>query len=101
MNGQCMAYHPCMAEELKGVSMRKSREEAARTRKRIVKVAAQKFRRQGIGGISVGDFMGAARLTHGGFFFHFYSKGQLVAGGFALGGAPPPERQTSAPVGPL
>ena len=43
--------------------MRKSREEAARTRKRIVKVAARKFRRQGIGGISVADLMDAAGLT--------------------------------------
>jgi TetR/AcrR family transcriptional regulator, transcriptional repressor for nem operon len=81
---------------IEGVSMRKSREEAARTRKRIVKVAAQKFRRQGIGGISVADLMDAAGLTHGGFYRHFDSKDQLVAEASASGAAALARRMTAA-----
>ena len=59
--------------------MRKSREEAARTRERIVKAAAREFRRQGIVATGLSDLMTAAGLTHGGFYKHFASKDQLVA----------------------
>ena len=54
--------------------MRKSREEAAETRKRIVRAAACKFREKGIGATGLGDLMKAAGLTHGGFYKHFASK---------------------------
>jgi TetR/AcrR family transcriptional regulator, transcriptional repressor for nem operon len=93
-------YHLIVKElhgrRIEGVSMRKSRQEAARTRKRIVKVAAQKFRRQGIGGISVADLMDAAGLTHGGFYRHFDSKDQLVAEASASGAAALARRMTAA-----
>src|SRR5271165_1645257 len=46
--------------------MRKSREEAAQTRKGIVATG-------------LNDLMSAAGLTHGGFYKHFESKDQLVA----------------------
>jgi TetR/AcrR family transcriptional regulator, transcriptional repressor for nem operon len=59
--------------------MRKSREEAAETRKRIVGAAARKFREQGIVATGLADLMKAAGLTHGGFYKHFASKDQLVA----------------------
>ena len=59
--------------------MRKSREEAAETRKRIVRAAARKFREQGIVATGLNDLMKAAGLTHGGFYKHFASKDQLVA----------------------
>jgi TetR/AcrR family transcriptional regulator, transcriptional repressor for nem operon len=59
--------------------MRKSREEAAETRRRIVKTAAAEFRRHGIKGSGLAELMGAAGLTHGGFYRHFDSKEQLVA----------------------
>jgi len=59
--------------------MRKSREEAAETRKRIVRAAARKFREQGIVATGLADVMKAAGLTHGGFYKHFASKDQLVA----------------------
>ena len=59
--------------------MRKSREEAAETRKRIVRAAARKFREQGIVATGLNDLMKAAGLTHGGFYKHFESKDQLVA----------------------
>lgn len=59
--------------------MRKSREETARTREHIVRVASAEFRRRGIAATSLADLMGAAGLTHGGFYKHFESKDQLVA----------------------
>jgi TetR/AcrR family transcriptional regulator, transcriptional repressor for nem operon len=59
--------------------MRKSREEAAQTRKRIVKAAACEFREKGIVATGLADLMKAAGLTHGGFYKHFESKDQLVA----------------------
>ena len=59
--------------------MRKSREEAAQTRKRIVTAAAGEFRKHGIVATGLADLMSAAGLTHGGFYKHFASKDQLVA----------------------
>jgi TetR/AcrR family transcriptional regulator, transcriptional repressor for nem operon len=59
--------------------MRKSREEAAETRKSIVRAAAREFRKKGIVATGLADLMKAAGLTHGGFYKHFASKDQLVA----------------------
>ncbi len=59
--------------------MRKSKEEAALTRKRIVTAAADEFRKNGIVATGLNDLMKAAGLTHGGFYKHFESKDQLVA----------------------
>jgi TetR/AcrR family transcriptional regulator, transcriptional repressor for nem operon len=59
--------------------MRKSRVEAAKTRERIVTAAAREFRSHGIEATGLADLMKAAGLTHGGFYKHFESKGQLVA----------------------
>jgi TetR/AcrR family transcriptional regulator, transcriptional repressor for nem operon len=59
--------------------MRKSREEAAETRRRIVQAAAREFRERGIVATGLADLMKAAGLTHGGFYKHFASKDQLVA----------------------
>src|SRR5260370_19305647 len=62
-----------------GVSrMRKSREEAAATRERIVDAAGRKFRQNGIAENGLNDLMQAAGLTHGGFYKHFESKDQVV-----------------------
>ena len=59
--------------------MRKSREEAAQTRKRIVTAASEEFRTNGIVATGLNELMSAAGLTHGGFYKHFESKDQLVA----------------------
>jgi TetR/AcrR family transcriptional repressor of nem operon len=59
--------------------MRKSREEAAETRRLIVRAAAQQFREKGIVATGLADLMRAAGLTHGGFYKHFVSKDQLIA----------------------
>ncbi|WP_242540468.1 TetR/AcrR family transcriptional regulator [Trinickia mobilis] len=59
-------------------AMRKSRQEAAQTRQRIVDAASVEFRRKGIGGAALSDVMSAAGLTHGGFYKHFESKDQVI-----------------------
>lgn len=59
--------------------MRKSRQEAAKTRERIIASAAAEFREHGIAATGLADFMKAAGLTHGGFYRHFRSKDHLVA----------------------
>jgi TetR/AcrR family transcriptional repressor of nem operon len=58
--------------------MRKSKEEAQKTRRRIVSAAAAEFRERGIFATGLNDLMQAASLTHGGFYRHFDSKEQLV-----------------------
>ena len=59
--------------------MRKSKQEAAATRQRIIMAAAAAFRKNGIAGTGLSDLMAAAGLTHGGFYRHFDSKDQIVA----------------------
>jgi TetR/AcrR family transcriptional repressor of nem operon len=59
--------------------MRRSREDAAETRRRIVETASRLFRARGITAVSVADVMGALGLTVGGFYRHFASKEALVA----------------------
>jgi TetR/AcrR family transcriptional regulator, transcriptional repressor for nem operon len=59
--------------------MRRSREAAAETRRRIVEQASQFFRGRGIEAVSVADIMGSLGLTVGGFYRHFASKEALVA----------------------
>lgn len=58
---------------------RKSREDAAETRKSIVQAAAREFREKGIVATGLADLMKAAGLTHGGFYKHFASKDQVVS----------------------
>ena len=64
--------------------MRKSREEAAQTRKRIVKAASEEFRKNGIVATGLNDLMSAAGLTHGGFYKHFSSRDDLMRQAAAL-----------------
>jgi TetR/AcrR family transcriptional regulator, transcriptional repressor for nem operon len=59
--------------------MKKSKAETAQTRKRIVEVAAQAFKINGIQATGVAEIMAAAGLSHGGFYRHFATKEQLVA----------------------
>jgi TetR/AcrR family transcriptional repressor of nem operon len=65
--------------------MRKSKQETAKTRQRIVAAASTEFRRNGIDGTGLADLMAAAGLTHGGFYKHFESKEQVVEESIALG----------------
>jgi TetR/AcrR family transcriptional repressor of nem operon len=59
--------------------MRKSKAETAETRKRIVEIAAEAFKSNGIQATGVAEIMATAGLTHGGFYRHFASKENLVA----------------------
>lgn len=59
--------------------MRKSREEAAESRRRILKEAGRLYREKGFDGVGVADIMQAAGMTHGGFYRHFPSKEALIA----------------------
>ena len=59
--------------------MRKSKQEALRTRERIVAAASGEFRQHGIVATGLADLMASAGLTHGGFYKHFQSKDQLIA----------------------
>src|SRR6185436_7342250 len=54
-------------------------EHKSETRERILEAAAAAFRARGVDAVGVGDVMGRAGLTHGGFYAHFSSKEQLVA----------------------
>lgn len=65
--------------------MRKSKAEAAETRRRIIEAAAREFRRSGIQETGLAEVMSAAGLTHGGFYRHFGSKNELVAEASAAG----------------
>jgi TetR/AcrR family transcriptional repressor of nem operon len=62
-----------------------SRVEKAQTHKRIVAIAAKRFREEGLTGIGIADLMREAGLTVGGFYKHFKSRDALVAE--ALGSA--------------
>jgi len=58
---------------------RVSRAEVESHREQITEASARLFRERGIKGVSVADLMGAAGLTHGGFYGHFESKDALAA----------------------
>jgi TetR/AcrR family transcriptional repressor of nem operon len=63
-------------------SMRYSADHKQRTRERIVRAAARRFRSRGSDGAGIGDLMRDLRLTHGGFYRHFDSKEGLFAEAF-------------------
>jgi TetR/AcrR family transcriptional regulator, transcriptional repressor for nem operon len=58
--------------------MRRSKEDAAQTRARAVRAAAQLFRARGFEGVGLKDIMHAIGMTHGGFYRHFASKDALA-----------------------
>jgi TetR/AcrR family transcriptional repressor of nem operon len=65
--------------------MPKSPKQKAASRRRILDAASRRLRQDGLAGASVAEIMGAAGLTHGGFYAHFADKTELV--GAALGQA--------------
>ena len=52
-------------------------------RQQVIEGASELFRERGLDGVNVGELMGAAGLTHGGFYRHFASKDELA--GLAAG----------------
>lgn len=59
--------------------MRYGSDHKAATHARILDEAAVELRRHGPAGLSIARVMKQAGLTHGGFYFHFASKDDLVA----------------------
>lgn len=57
---------------------RVNRAETEKNRQAIESAASRLIRERGLG-VSVADLMGAAGLTHGGFYGHFRSKDELTA----------------------
>lgn len=57
---------------------RVSRAEAETHREQITDASARLFKERGLKGVSVADLMGAAGMTHGGFYGHFESKDALA-----------------------
>lgn len=58
--------------------MRYAHDHKAQTHERILHEASARFRRDGIGATGLQPLMKALGLTHGGFYAHFKSKGDLV-----------------------
>ena len=58
---------------------RVTRAQADSHREQITDASARQFKERGLKGVSVADLMGAAGLTHGGFYGHFESKDALAA----------------------
>lgn len=58
---------------------RVSKEQTDRNRAAIEQASTRLFKERGFNGVSVADLMGAAGLTHGGFYGHFSSKDELAA----------------------
>ncbi|WP_025658868.1 TetR family transcriptional regulator [Rhizobium sp. IBUN] len=59
--------------------MRPTKEQANQNRQRIIDTAGRLFREKGIHAVGVDEVMKGAGLTHGGFYGHFKSKGDLAA----------------------
>jgi AcrR family transcriptional regulator len=58
--------------------MRYAEDHKAQTHQRILREAAARFRKDGIGATGLQPLMKALGLTHGGFYAHFKSKDDLV-----------------------
>ncbi|WP_296217775.1 TetR/AcrR family transcriptional regulator [Pseudomonas sp. UBA2684] len=58
--------------------MRYSEDHKAQTHQRIIEEASRLFRRDGVGATGLQPLMKTLGLTHGGFYAHFKSKGELV-----------------------
>jgi TetR/AcrR family transcriptional repressor of nem operon len=48
------------------------------TRRRVIELAARRFRAEGVDGVGIAKLMTEAGLTNGGFYAHFESKEELV-----------------------
>jgi TetR/AcrR family transcriptional repressor of nem operon len=70
-----------------GGPMGHSKAEKTKTHKRIVAIAAKRFREDGLAGVGIAELTKKAGLTVGGFYKHFKSRDALVAEavGSALG----------------
>ncbi len=85
--------------------MRVSREEAARSRKKVVEAAGRQFREHGYDGVGIAGLMEAAGRTPGGFYKQFDDKEALIVEATAQALADNrdawDEAMTAAPVDPV
>ena len=58
--------------------MKVTRAQAEENRRTVVETAGRLFREHGVKGVGLAELMGAAGLTHGGFYKQFKSKDELV-----------------------
>jgi len=58
--------------------MRYNIEDKQKTRLRIIKTAARRYRAEGISGVGIANLMADLGMTHGGFYAHFTDKENLV-----------------------
>jgi TetR/AcrR family transcriptional repressor of nem operon len=56
-----------------------SQADKAKSYQRILDAAALQLRELGLAGVSIGELMKSAKLTHGGFYGHFGSRDDLIA----------------------
>ena len=77
-----------------------SQAEKAKSRERILEVAARKVRQGGLESIGVAELMKAAELTHGGFYGHFPSRTALIAAALDRALAASEAHFATAPDGP-
>lgn len=68
-----------MTAIIRNRQMRHSQAEKAKSRERIVEVAAVRIREQGTAAPGVAEIMREAGMTHGGFYKHFDSRDDLIA----------------------
>src|SRR5271170_2861059 len=59
--------------------MKVSKETAARHRDALLAAASRLFREKGFDKVGIAEIAAAADLTHGAFYTHFASKGELCA----------------------
>lgn len=59
--------------------MRYHPDDKQKTRQRIVKVAARRYRAEGLVSVGIANLMADLGMTHGGFYAHFTDKEALVA----------------------
>src|ERR1700679_2056488 len=62
-----------------------SKAQKEKTHKRIVAIAAKRFREKGLAGFGIAELMKEAGLTVGGFYKHFNSRDELVAEAVSAG----------------
>jgi len=65
--------------------MKVTKAQAQANRAHVVETASTLFRERGYDGVGVADLMAAAGFTHGGFYKHFRSKGDLMVESAACG----------------
>src|SRR5260370_30764696 len=73
---QMLTGHPPCAIQ---TAMGHSKASKANTHARLVEAAAARFKERGVDGISLSDLMKELKLTHGGFYRHFDSRGEMVS----------------------